>query len=125
MVETILGNVPSKSNCYRISTRGKFARLYKTIHLKAYENSFAKQIRHHKGLNITTHFKLFLAVYFPSRRSDIDNSLKVVLDCLEMAKAIKNDNLCYELEVYKRIDKENPRIEFELIPLEYETTTVN
>lgn len=51
-------------------------------------------------------------VYFASDRPDLDNSAKVVLDCLQTAKAIKNDRLCSEIHARKLIDKDNPRIEF-------------
>lgn len=125
MLEVIHGNVPSKSNCYRIATRGKYARLYKTPTLKNYELSFRSQCKHHKGLNITTHFKLFLDVFYPSRRADLDNSLKVVLDCLQTCEAVSNDRNCIEINARRFVDKSNPRIEFELIPIDDEQTETN
>lgn len=114
MVEVIYGNVPSKSNCYKVTTIGGKARMYKAKALKEYEKSFMYQIGLHKDLNISTHFRFSCCVYFPSRRSDIDNAAKVLLDCLERAGAIKNDNLCYQLRMDKAIDKDNPRVEFEI-----------
>jgi len=122
MLEVIHGKVPSKSNSYRITSRGKFPRLYKTQELKDYERSFALQIQHHKGLKIATRFKLVLSVYYPSRRSDLDNSLKIVLDSLQMAQAVVNDRACVEIHATRHIDKQNPRIEFELTAMEDEKT---
>lgn len=51
-------------------------------------------------------------------RSDIDNSLKIQLDALQHAKAIKNDNLCVKVVAEKFIDKVNPRVEFKIITIE-------
>lgn len=53
-------------------------------------------------------------MFYPSQRSDLDNSLKVVLDCLQRVKAIRNDNKCVKIVAEKFLDKEKPRIEFEL-----------
>lgn len=58
-------------------------------------------------------------VYYPHDRSDLDNSLKVVLDCLQVVGAIENDKHCGRIVANKFLDKLNPRIEFtltELIP---------
>jgi len=122
MLEVIHGKVPSKSNCYRITSGGKFPRLYKTKELHDYERSFKFQLRHHKGLKIATRFKLVLDVFYPSRRADLDNALKVVLDSLQTCEAIDNDRHCVEIHARRHLDKQNPRIEFELIPLENEQT---
>jgi len=106
--QIILGNCPSKSNCYRIY--GK--RLVKSNKLKTYEISFAHQCDKYRDANIDQEFELNLKVFYPSRRSDLDNSLKVILDCLEKAGAITNDNKCMKITACKFIDKDNPRIEF-------------
>lgn len=111
MIEVIKGNTPSKSNCYRFA--GKV--MYKTKELKAYEESFYLQCKQYRNANIDTEFEFRIKVYYPSRRSDLDNSLKVVLDCLQKVKAIKNDNKCIKIIAEKFLDKENPRIEFEII----------
>ena len=66
---------------------------------------------------IEGNFKFIIDVFYDSRRPDLDNSLKVVLDCLQKAQAIKNDNLCMEINAKKHLDKENPRVEFSIIPL--------
>ena len=66
---------------------------------------------------IEGNFKFIIDVFYDSRRPDLDNSLKVVLDCLQKAQAIKNDNKCLEIIAKKHLDKEEPRIEFTIIPL--------
>ena len=107
---TILGQVPSKSNGYRIGGN----RLYKTVDLKSYEVSFEWQIRKHKGETVRVPFEIWIDVYFQSNRSDLDNAAKVILDCLQNTGIIENDRLCSVLVMRKHVDKENPRIEFEI-----------
>lgn len=70
-----------------------------------------------RGLMIDTRFKLTIDVYYQSDRPDLDNALKVVLDCLQTCKDIKNDRLCAEIIARKLIDKDKPRIEFLIEPL--------
>ncbi len=111
----IQGNTPSKSNCYKIITLGKHASLAKTPALKKYEESFFWQIGSLRDKMIDVPFELHIDVFYPSKRSDLDNSFKVVLDCLQRTKVIKNDNNCSLIHARKFIDKENPRIEFKLI----------
>jgi Holliday junction resolvase RusA-like endonuclease len=86
--------------------------LIKTKALKIYEDNFFIQCNHYRDKNIDTYFEFYIDVYYPSQRSDLDNSLKVVLDCLQKVKAIKNDNKCIKIVAQKFLDKENPRIEF-------------
>lgn len=77
-----------------------------------YENSFFMQAGGYRNLNY------YCKVYYPSMRSDIDNSLKILLDCLQKCKAIKNDNLCVKVVAEKFIDKANPRVEFKIVTIE-------
>ena len=114
MWETIYGNPPSKSNLYKIVTIAGRGSLAKTAALKKYENDFYIQCNHYRNANIDGYFKIELKVFYPSQRSDLDNSLKVILDCLQRVKAIKNDNKCVKIDAEKFLDKENPRIEFRL-----------
>lgn len=111
--QTIYGLPPSKSNAYRIIAKCGHGSLAKTDATKKYEESFFMQCSL-RNANISRRFKLTIDVYFSSDRPDLDNALKVCLDCLQTANAIKNDRLCAEIHARKLIDKENPRIEFEL-----------
>lgn len=116
--QTIMGNTPSKSNCYRIITLGGHGSLAKTQKMKDFENSFFMQCGIYRNLNIDKYFEYHCKVFYPSMRSDIDNSLKIQLDCLQKTKTIKNDNLCIKVVAEKFIDKEKPRIEFKIITIE-------
>ena len=110
--QTILGNTPSKSNCYKIVTIGKHSSLAKMPALKTFEDKFYIQCDKYRNANIAGYFELHLKVFYPSERSDLDNSLKIILDCLQKVKAIRNDNKCVRIVAEKYLDKERPRIEF-------------
>ena len=108
----IIGNTPSKSNCYKIITIGKHSSLGKTVALKKYEESFFWQIGTLRDKMIDVPFEFHVDIYYPSKRSDLDNGMKILLDCLQKAKVIKNDNNCSLIHARKFIDKDNPRAEF-------------
>jgi Holliday junction resolvase RusA-like endonuclease len=112
MNQVIFGNPPSKSNCYKIITLNGHGSLAKTKALKQYENDFYIQCNKYRNANIDTYFEFEVDVYYPSQRSDLDNCLKVVLDCLQKVKAIANDNKCVKIVARKFLDKLKPRIEF-------------
>lgn len=114
-VQTIYGNVPSKSNCYKVVTINGHASLAKTPALKRYEDNFFIQCGAYRNAGIEGYFELYIDVYYPSQRSDLDNSLKIVLDCLQRMGAVKNDNRCVKILARKFLDKKNPRIEFKLM----------
>lgn len=109
---TILGTCPSKSNSYRIGHK----RLFKTSALIAYEASFKSQFTPH-GPTIEGAFEFHVDAYYPNNRSDLDGCFKATLDLLQKHGAIKNDRYCVKIIARKFIDKERPRIEFNLIPV--------
>ena len=118
-IERINGKPPSKSNSYRIITlRSKggagHGSLAKTDALRAYEANFHLQCQKYRGAMIDGLFKIFLKVYYPTNRADLDNSLKIILDCLQKCNAIKNDNKCIGIVAEKYVDKDDERIEFVL-----------
>jgi Holliday junction resolvase RusA-like endonuclease len=117
----INGNVPSKSNCYKVIKLGRGDKakcsLGKQKKLISYETSFNLQMLEYNYELLEDPFKFVIDVYYDSRRPDLDNSFKVVLDCLQKCKVIKNDNKCLEIQARKLLDKENPRVEFSIIPL--------
>ena len=112
---TIYGQVPSKSNGYRIISIRGHGSLAKTKELKEYEKNFALQFK--KSEKILGNFEVNVDVYFRSNRSDLDGMFKVFLDCLQKVEAIDNDRYCMKIIARKFVDKKNPRIEFELITI--------
>lgn len=121
--QTIHGKVPSKSNCYKIITKkdnktGRYhGSLAKTDALTEYENIFFIQCNHYRNKPmINGYFEINLRVFYPTQQADLDNSLKIILDCLQQkCKAIKNDNRCVKINAEKYLDKTDARIEFQLI----------
>lgn len=116
--QIIFGTIPSKSNCYIIITFKKkgtdksHASLAKTSSLKTYEKSFFIQCNKYRNAQIDEYFQIEVDVYYPNQRSDLDNCLKILLDCLQQVGAVKNDNKCTRIVANKFLDKLNPRIEF-------------
>ncbi len=119
---TILGNVPSKSNCYVLGTTRSKGRTIPTMSksglVKKYEKNFLIQMPpKYRSINYAEYFRIELDVFYPSQRSDLDNSLKVILDCLQTVGTIKNDNKLIQIIANKALDKANPRIEFKLFKI--------
>lgn len=115
-VEVIKGQVVAKANHY---IAGKYAapgRFIKDKVIRQYENSFCEQCRIYKGMQIAEPFTFVADIYYISKRYDLDNSVKTILDCLQYAGAIVDDNLCTHIDVRKHIDRNNPRVEFRIIP---------
>lgn len=114
--ETIYGQVIAKANHYQ-AVPGKFGakRIIKDEKIRAYEKSFMQQCRVYRNKGISGRFRLFVRVYHSSVRFDLDNSLKTLLDCLQMVGAITDDKLCFQIQAEKIIDRYRPRIEFALL----------
>ncbi|MBD5307625.1 MAG: RusA family crossover junction endodeoxyribonuclease [Bacteroides sp.] len=111
--QVIEGQPPSKSNTYKVIIVGEHYRLGKTKATKKYEENFFMQCSL-RGMMISRRFRLKVDVYNTSDRPDLDNALKIVLDCLQASGSIKNDRLCAEIHARKLIDRNRPRIEFEI-----------
>lgn len=108
---TIHGACPSKSNCYKVIRKDGHGSLSKTQVLKNYEKSFFMQ-NPLRNKNISKRFKFTVDVYYKSDQPDLDNALKILLDCLQLCGTIRNDRQCSEIHARKFIDKNNPRVEF-------------
>jgi len=116
--QTIFGQTPSKSNAYKIIQIAGHAKLAKTPATVRYENAFYIQVGQYRNLGIQGYFELHLRVYFTTLSHDLDNSLKVILDCLQKTNTIRNDNRCVRIVADKFVDKLNPRIEFRLVEVD-------
>lgn len=109
---TIYGQVPSKSNGYKIISIKGHGSLAKSSQLKEYETNFSLQYKRHN--KILGNFEVEVDVYFRSNASDLDGMFKVFLDCLQKVGAIDNDRYCMKIVARKFVDKLNPRIEFKI-----------
>lgn len=115
-IETIFGQIVGKANHYQaVPGRNGERRIIKDDKIRAYERSFMEQCTKYRNRRISSRFRLFVRVWHSSIRFDLDNSLKTLLDCLQMVEAITDDKLCFQIEAEKHIDKYHPRIEFALL----------
>lgn len=115
-VETIYGQIVAKANHYQaVPGKGGTKRIIKDEVIRAYERNFMEQCKVYRNRRISSRFRLFVRVWHSSVKFDLDNSLKTLLDCLQMAGAITDDNLCFQIEAEKHLDKYHPRIEFALL----------
>ena len=114
--ETITGQIIGKANNYRavVNRKTKRIAIIKDKSVTAYERSFLAQCSIYKDRLISKPFILNVTVFCNTVRYDLDNSLKTLLDCLQQARAITNDSLCYGINAVKCIDKENPRVTFSI-----------
>ncbi len=110
----IYGQIPAKANHYQAVGGSSNRRIIKDPIIRAYEQSFLRQCVIYKNKQIDSPFMLQVTVYYDTNVCDLDNSLKTLLDCLQYAHAITDDNLCYQILATKRIDRSKPRIEFEI-----------
>ena len=114
--EIIHGQIVAKANHYQaVPGKAGERRIIKDEVIRAYERSFMEQCTKYRNRRISSRFRLFVRVWHSSVRFDLDNSLKTLLDCLQMAGAITDDKLCFQIEAEKRIDKYHPRIEFAIL----------
>lgn len=113
-MQIIYGQVPSKSNCYKIVKIGLRFTLAKLDKLNLYEKNFYLQCNVYRNKGIKGLFELTVNVFNESQRPDLDNAFKVLLDCLQNCGAIINDRNCIKIVAQKFVDKKNPRVEFEL-----------
>lgn len=125
-IEVIHGQIIAKANHYQ-AVPGKFGkkRIIKDEVIRAYERSFIEQCEVYRNKRISSRFRLFVRVYHSSVRFDLDNSLKTLLDCLQSVNAITDDNLCFQIEAEKHIDKYHPRIEFAILEVNEQKNIFN
>lgn len=110
ITETIYGLCPSKSNGYKITRTGHF---YKSSKLVEYEKKFFMQCKS-RGEMIEAYFEIRIKAFFPTMANDLDGIFKIILDCLQSCKVIKNDNRAAKIVAEKFLDKKNPRVEIQI-----------
>lgn len=117
--EIIFGQLIGKANNYMAVPDGQGGkRIIKNERIREYERLFARQCKIYRNRFISRPFRLHLDVYESTNSYDLDNGIKTVLDCLQYARAITNDNLCVGISATKYIDRKQPRIEYGLEELE-------
>lgn len=112
----VFGEIPAKANHYQIvPSKGKGHRIIKDNAVRNYEGWFVRQVKKKPGVPdepISMPFTIDVVVCYSSMRHDLDNSLKTLLDCIQMAGIIKNDMQCREIHAKKVVNKSNPYVHF-------------
>jgi len=105
---------PALNRLYRVN---KFGSLYLSREGKQYKDAVKEMLKDLSPFGDTANLSLRIKMFPPDRRKrDIDGILKISLDALESSGLIPNDSQIHHLEVIKRgAEKENPRLEVELI----------
>lgn len=107
---------PTTNSYYRITSRGKFASMYISKEGKDWQlEATAALRRQYRGKPIVDPCEIWINV-FTSTRRDVDGSIKPVLDLLQSARVIENDNLFYALHTTReKCKKGEDRVEIEIL----------
>jgi len=120
----ILGQPPRKSNSRRMIPRKGLTppRMIKSQEALDYIESFLLQFpakyRDRDFGSLKENLRLDIIVWYRDRRADL--SIELIKDCIEESGLIKNDRYIREEHVYGFVDKENPRIKFNLMRIKGE-----
>lgn len=106
---TITTPVPSVNSMYR-------GRRFLTKEGKATKHAISMEILAQRNFEPhSTPVALNIIFYFGNnRKNDIDNRLKALLDCLT-GVIYEDDSLVTEMHIFKEYDKENPRVELQIL----------
>lgn len=128
---TILGQPCSKANSREIVRFGNRAASIKSEEARVYEHDALRQIPRAARQRLTGRLRMTIRIWYATERPDLDESL--LLDVLQdrwardkrtkervlvQAGVYRNDRQVRERHVYHGIDRNNPRAEIEIEPLE-------
>jgi len=111
----IYGDLQRKSNSRRIVKNKRTGRILIIKSAKAlqYEKQFLSQISRYEPYScLICDVVLTAYIYYSSRRFDVSEEL--LMDLIQKCKLVKNDRQIREKHIYGRIDRENPRVQFEI-----------
>ena len=104
---------PSINNTYK---RGKNS-FYKSAEAKAWETQAGWELKKQwRRKPLEGHIHLRVAWFF-KRERDISSGLKILEDLLQKQSVYLNDSQIYQEYTEKFFDKENPRVEIEVVEI--------
>lgn len=112
--KTVLGELGSKSNSRSLVYIGGKPRFIKGKAAQGYVSSFQKQIPV-QAKSFEGPVLLVAKCYYKDRRRDLDVAL--LQDCIQKQGIIKNDRQIEAIMATRMIDKQCPRVEFQLVEL--------
>ena len=101
---------PPSANRYWRNYRGVTVVSQEAKSFKAHVRLVTKRIQPQEGP-----LQWSAVAYFPNRRGDLSNRIKIVEDALNGIAWI-DDSQVMALQIERAIDKDNPRIEIEVLP---------
>lgn len=113
MLKFTLPYPPSVNHYLRHTPRGVF----RTVEANVYRAQVGWQFRAQNIEPLTGSLAVTITAYRPRKAGDIDGILKVSLDALN-GFAYIDDKQIAALHVYRRDDKNNPRLEVEIQEIE-------
>jgi len=104
----------SANGLYRIAAR-PFPRIYMTQDGKDLKEAYQWQLKTQwRQRPIKKGVELILYIYYPDKkRRDADNAMKIVFDALKQI-VFEDDSQVMHYSVYKRVDKQNPRVDIDV-----------
>jgi Holliday junction resolvase RusA-like endonuclease len=104
------------NNAYEPARWGKRHGFKKSDEARVYQEqiAFRAKVAMRSMPPFTGRCRVVLTLFYPDDRSDIDGSIKLNLDALQ-GVVYRNDRQIRRLVVDKDIDKDRPRIEFEVV----------
>ncbi len=114
----IHGNLPGKANSRKIVKFGGILRVIKSDEARDWEERFQAAVAF-SARNLHTipwkkgiPLQLTAEVYYDSMRQDLE--VELLKDALQRAGVIENDRYIFKVMATRRVDKNNPRVEFAL-----------
>lgn len=120
--ETIFGQLPNESNSYQVAADSSSANGVKILCsdlVRGYEHAFIQQCGKYANKQILGQFRLITTIYTDKEAFDLGTSIKTILNCLQIVKAVADKRKCSEVIVRKIVDIRHPRIEFVLDEVEH------
>lgn len=89
---------------------------YKSDEAKAWEEESLWTLKKQwKKTPLACDVSLIITFYFANKRRDLSSGLKILEDVLEKGGIYKNDRQIRTEMIYKKYDKDNPRVEIRVV----------
>jgi Holliday junction resolvase RusA-like endonuclease len=114
---TLHGEPRSTNHLYKATCRGRFPTVYLSPEGKALKYQYSLEARSQWGRRapIKEEVEVWITLYFGTkRRADLDNYHKLSLDSLT-GIVYEDDSQIHALHVERAYDKNDPRIEIEIV----------
>lgn len=105
---TILGDIISKKNKYRIRSDGKG--LFKPKVTTDFSKMFAQEVMAHGVGQVLGPCKIHVELYHTKKREpDLDGAVTTIMDCLQESGVVENDRNIVEIRASKVVVPGQPR----------------